>query len=606
MLSFLKKALFTSLVVAFIASSIPLRAFAATESYSALRVTTTGGGTLTMAPGEVKNIGITFQNTGKDTWENDGAGYISLYTHGPKYRVSVFDPGTWLSASQVKRLGEASVKPGATGSLLFALRAPATEGTYKETFALASEDKAWVTGGSFTLNIKVQKAVAAAVTPSTSSTPASSGYSATVTAQTATKLKVLAKKQVSFMAVIQNTGTKTWKSVGLSSSAMNIASAGATADDFRNKTWDGAQVAMLSQSVKPGESATVQFFFTSPATSGARTAKFQITADGQAVPDAFVEIPVEVTGGAAEVINAPANENDTPALDLIPEPTIRVGVLIVDEETEDELYVTSFESDFELRDTDGQVLGSYTKGTKVHAKYVNGKYLYGENDAKSTKPIRFVSSTPNAVMTITNFDRRITRKAAKAYNTFRNVLEVRYNTKHDRVWVINELPVELYLRGLAETSNVSPMEYQKALMTAARTYAYYHFTHASKHAPEGYHVDAYLDQVYWGYGQEEQTPRITEAVESTKGKIVTYEGATAITPYFSRSDGHTRDWSDVWAGNVPWVKGVPVPCDEGKTLWGHGVGMSASGALCMANQGMTFEEILKHFYTGIDLTKKWK
>ncbi len=88
--------------------------------------------------------------------------------------------------------------------------------------------------------------------------------------------------------------------------------------------------------------------------------------------------------------------------------------------------------------------------------------------------------------------------------------------------------------------------------------------------------------------------------------MVTYQGATAITPYFSRSDGHTRDWSEVWAGDVPWVKGVVVPCDKGKTLWGHGVGMSASGALCMANQGMTYQEILKFFYTGIDLTQIWK
>jgi len=66
---------------------------------------------------------------------------------------------------------------------------------------------------------------------------------------------------------------------------------------------------------------------------------------------------------------------------------------------------------------------------------------------------------------------------------------------------------------------------------------------------------------------------------------------------------------------LPQVKGGPVqltpvsvevPCDAGKTLWGHGVGMSASGALCMANQGQTWDQILKHFYTGIDLTKKWE
>ena len=30
--------------------------------------------------------------------------------------------------------------------------------------------------------------------------------------------------------------------------------------------------------------------------------------------------------------------------------------------------------------------------------------------------------------------------------------------------------------------------------------------------------------------------------------------------------------------------------------WGHGVGMCQSGAITMANNGKSFEEILKHYY----------
>jgi len=256
--------------------------------------------------------------------------------------------------------------------------------------------------------------------------------------------------------------------------------------------------------------------------------------------------------------------------------------------------------------TDGVLLGSYGKGEKVRVAYEGGRYAYGDADKTSASPLRFVPKTDHAVMTVANFDARETRNSSRASNTYRNVLEIRYNSVYERTWVINELKMEYYLRGLAETSNISHLEFQKALLTAARTYAYYHWQRATKHKAEGYHVDAYLDQVYRGYGQEEITPRITESVEATRGRIVTYEGATAITAYFSRSDGRTRDWSEVWGGNIPWSKGVPVPCDEGKTLWGHGVGMSASGALCMANQGQTYDQILKHFYTGIDLNKKWQ
>ncbi|MFA5945844.1 MAG: SpoIID/LytB domain-containing protein [Patescibacteria group bacterium] len=628
MLPLLKRAFSGFLLLVTLLLGVPFTAFASSIPYSALRITTTGGGNITLAPGEVKNIAVSFQNKGSQTWKNDGNGYISLYTYGPKYRASVFDPGTWLTPSQVKRMGEEGVKPGATGTFLFSLKAPKTLGTYKETFALASENINWVTGGDFTLNITVQAsstANAPAVDPrpddpvgrassrqglvpvSTVAPDASIGYSASLVTQTASKMKVLAKKTISFSAVIQNTGTKTWKNIGLSSSAMNIASG---SSDFRNSTWSGNQVALLSQTVKPGATATVQFFFTSPSVNGTHTAKFQITADGISIPDSFVTIPVEVTGGSAEALDAPlesgvSNPSSVPAA-LITEPTIRVGVLIVDEETKDEAVITSFESDFDLIDTDGTILGSYPRGKEIRTAWDGANYLYNDGaHKKSSKPLRFVPKTPNAVMTITNFDRRLTRGTSFANNTFRNVLELRYNTPNNRTWVINELPLEYYLRGLAETSDSSPVEFQKALLTAARTYAFYHWTHSTKHRAEGFHVDAYQDQVYWGYDQEARTPRITGGVQATRGQIVTYNGDTAVTSFFSRSDGRTRNWSEVWGGNVPYAKSVPVPCDVGKTLWGHGVGMSASGALCMAKDGQDWQSILKYFYTGVDISQRW-
>ena len=39
---------------------------------------------------------------------------------------------------------------------------------------------------------------------------------------------------------------------------------------------------------------------------------------------------------------------------------------------------------------------------------------------------------------------------------------------------------------------------------------------------------------------------------------------------------------------------------EGKG-YGHGVGMSQYGAMEMAKQGYNFEEILKYYYTGVDI-----
>ena len=35
--------------------------------------------------------------------------------------------------------------------------------------------------------------------------------------------------------------------------------------------------------------------------------------------------------------------------------------------------------------------------------------------------------------------------------------------------------------------------------------------------------------------------------------------------------------------------------------YGHGVGMSQTGADSMAKQGSNYEEIIKHFYTGVEI-----
>ena len=36
--------------------------------------------------------------------------------------------------------------------------------------------------------------------------------------------------------------------------------------------------------------------------------------------------------------------------------------------------------------------------------------------------------------------------------------------------------------------------------------------------------------------------------------------------------------------------------------YGHGVGMSQTGADSLAKQGKSYEEIIKHFYTGVEIT----
>jgi stage II sporulation protein D len=67
--------------------------------------------------------------------------------------------------------------------------------------------------------------------------------------------------------------------------------------------------------------------------------------------------------------------------------------------------------------------------------------------------------------------------------------------------------------------------------------------------------------MYEGVGAE--TPATDAAVAATSGQIVTYNGAPAITYFFSSSGGHTENIEDAWPGAAadPWLRGVADPYD---------------------------------------------
>jgi len=233
----------------------------------------------------------------------------------------------------------------------------------------------------------------------------------------------------------------------------------------------------------------------------------------------------------------------------------------------------------------------------------------------AASPLRFIPRSVNSVAALLDYKNGPAWNPNASDNRFRNIIEYRYTEPAAKIWIINELPIETYLKGLAETTNASTVEFQKVMATAARTYAYYHYQRgiafglsdaSTKHASDHYHIDAYYDQVYRGYNSEIRMPRLSAAVDATRGMAVTYLGKAVVTPYFSNSDGRTRDWTEVWGGSaVPWLKSVAVPQDIGKNLFGHGVGMSARGALLMVNEGKTWDQVLKYFYTGIELAKAY-
>jgi stage II sporulation protein D len=274
-----------------------------------------------------------------------------------------------------------------------------------------------------------------------------------------------------------------------------------------------------------------------------------------------------------------------------------------------------------------------------------------------------------------------------------------YNLKTKEVMVID---FEEYLKGVVASE--MPAEFNnealKAQGVTARTYLLYRLKKYPNGHPEhpdapvctGIHCQAWTSkddlianhvdgwyETYWG--------KIDEAVMSTKGQILTYQGKIIEPLFHSTSGGRTENSEDVFSTAVPYLRSVESPYEKeapklrdsvkitvdefisklesvygdldisrdnldekiqlgevsegGKiksiiidntevtgrdmrsifnlnssnfsfiqsgdqleivtTGYGHGVGMSQWGAEGMADQGFNYLEILKHYYTDVEI-----
>lgn len=600
----------------------------------------TGGIEWQIDPGGHVMIMLTFKNTGSKTWTREGAGFVSLYT-GTNNRKSSFKDFSWKSDVQAALLKEATVAPGQLGHFVLQLRAPEVPGSYTETFQLASENMAWLGGKSFvSLPVRVlmplnyiAKGIPNGVDPGLliQGSPTPGQYRTLLMLRSAQKVQLMGNGRQQLTFGFKNTGVSTWNTLSLKFQEVKPALSGKLSV-VRDESWVNSVEPVRGQQVTaPGQIGFVNFKIKAPTLKGNYTASFRLYADEQPIEDGLIDIPITVTAdGAIEPeikpsTPAPSTQNtntntqgSAPSSPSVPvvalggdtsrlpnEPIIRVGLFRT---TDDQMQVRA-KTGFSLQQ-DGTVVCRFTSGEIAVVKYDRVSKVYTATGPRCTTQSSryYVAVVDDGVspLELADFYRPVSWLPGANDNTFRSKLELRYTPATDGVWIINELLIESYIKGLAETSDVSPIEFQKALLTAARTYAMYHVQRGTKHADEFYTVDAKYDQVYRGYGAEARSPKIVAGVDATRGQIVTYQEKLAITPYFSRSDGRTRSWNEVWGGSYAWLMTVPVPQDAGKTLWGHGVGMSASGALGMANEGKNYQEILKHFYTGIDLRQIYK
>ena len=566
--------------------------------------------TVRVASGESQRVQVQVVNTGSTTWQQKEGAYVSVYTVNPNYHPSPYRGPSWWSDHQFGQLLESSVAPGETGTVAFEVYGPpGFEGTLVESFRLAAENVSWI-GEPFTLTMEVGEQSATSNQQIGSEVPTSQGYDGELVIASVTEVAARAGQMIPVKMAFKNTGSATWKHIQVQVPDVQVAS---STPSFAHVSWIDSNIAYAQDAaqVAPGGTVVTDVFLKAPTVNGEHTVQLQLVADGQVLPDALVQIPVTVTGGSAERIDDPVNPErvDQIVIDgaTIEEPRVRVGI---DQVTGEEVLfsatteVTVVESDM------GYERFVIPAGQMMRASYNSeGKYVFASGDIVHVADsyLRFEGVDHDTIFTVSSFSDIRSWNTALNDNTFRDTLELRYNSKKDRVWLINELPMEYYLYGIDESSDYAEEEYHKALATAARTYAMYAWEHKSKYSGEFIELrSTTYDQVYHGYGAEIRRPNWVARVKATAGVTIQYDGATIIAAYFARSDGRTRNWSDVWGRDVPYAVSVEVPCERGQTMWGHGVGLSAIGANCLAEEeGYTYDQILHHFYTGVDLVRRW-
>lgn len=127
-----------------------------------------------------------------------------------------------------------------------------------------------------------------------------------------------------------------------------------------------------------------------------------------------------------------------------------------------------------------------------------------------------------------------------------------------RLLLVNVIPLEDYLVAVlgSEMPKSFPLEALKAQAVAARTYA---LRKKIETFGSEYHLgSSVLSQVYGGMDRED--PRTRQAVEGTRGEVLTYD-LEPIEAYFHAScGGHTESGLSALNRDLPYLKSVECPC----------------------------------------------
>lgn len=587
-------------------------------SYKARFISQSIADPIEIPAGESKTVLFQFKNTGTAAWDASSARFISGYTMEPRSHASALAGSNWLNSHQTAKISGV-IRPGQTGKMEITLTAPKKLGDYEEHFFLAAENHTWIEGGYFF--VKVRSVASSSVSEKKidlptglSAAPKTGEVGAVLAKQTVKKVAVRGGEPIQMITMHKNTGVSPWQGYAL---LANQPSALAEADglSFGDASWrSGGIVLEKEKIVESGKYIREDFVFRAPSKAGTYTAVFRLAIAGTAIPGADAIVEIEVTEDASDDFISPfqISEEETPrvaAPRLSTEPRIRVGLW---KNPEESVQFRSDEEDYRLLIGESEI-GLVERRTLITMHLVGSEYIitgFGETPIQTSQFVRLEPvSNPRAVFTLVNRDRTVSWKGDRNFNRYRGAMELRKTDDgNESIYVINELLFEDYVRGIGENSNAAPEEYLKAQTVAQRSYAYYIQNSTGKHDDRHFDVVAHTgDQLYLGVVSEEMLPRFVAAAEATRGYMATYDNAVVITPYYGNSNGATKSWQEVWGGKPkPWLVPVKAEYDIGRRMNGHGVGMAQLDAAARADkEGLTWDALIKYYYTGVGVEKMY-
>ncbi|MEK7511426.1 MAG: SpoIID/LytB domain-containing protein [Patescibacteria group bacterium] len=441
--------------------------------------------------------------------------------------------------------------------------------------------------------------------------------------QTQSLVNIKPNDAVTIILTFKNSGTSTWTSKKIYLKSLS------TALKFKHESWpDPYLPAKLQEdSVISGNTGTIKLDIRAPKNLGRYTADFLLVSDNVMINGGEIKIDLNVVDDPSAVVTTTAtvieNTSTAPKINVCSlklniasvesgldnstctetlkiassGPIVRTGVF-----QSNEAVVISNNKDWQVYDENDTLLASVPADLQMRFDYLKekGEYLFDfiDQTVRTKSKLKLINFN-SGIFTIVSLKDIPSWNKSINYNQFKGDFEIDYYAPKENVWVIEKLALEEYLKGIKETSDSDPIEYQRAMTIAARTYALYH---VNKFKVTDSFFDLYndeRDQVYKGYVAETIMPSQANIVTETQGVVLTYANNVIVSYYSARSGGQTIN-----VKNTPYLKSVETPYSKTYTKWGHGKGLDQVDAKARAQKlGWTFDQILKYYYSGVYIEK---